>query len=106
MTDGLKKETLFLHYFVKLSDKEKKSAAKQLTKSQTTAISQVIYNAIKGTFKIDKAKLSEIKRHRTALYNIADKKTPFVQKRNIISRWIHPVVVILKEGLKWIPLKH
>ena len=106
MTDVLKKEALFLHYFVKLSNIEKRAIAKYMTKSQTTAISKIVYNAIKGSFSIDKSKLSELKRYRTALYNIADKKTSLKQKRNIISRRIGQVTAILKEGLKWIPVKH
>lgn len=106
MTDVLKKEAPFLQYFVKLNDKERRDIAKHMTKSQTIAISQIVYNAIKGSFKIDKSKLSELKKYRTALYNIAEKKTSFQQKRNIISRRIQQVTAILKEGLKWIPIKH
>ena len=103
MTDILKRESQFLHYFIKLTDSEKRSIAKHLTKSQTIAISQILLNAIKGSFKIDKSKLSELKRYKTSLYIIADKKTSLQQKRNLISRRIHQITVVLKEGLKWIP---
>lgn len=102
MTDVLKKELQFLHYFVKLNDSEKRSIVKNLTKSQTKAISQILLNAIKGSFKIDKSKLKDLKRYKISLYKVADKKTSLQQKRNLISRRIHQITVVLKEGLKWI----
>lgn len=103
MTDVLKKEAPFLQYFVKLSDSEKKSISKHLTKSQTSAISQILFNAIKGTFQLNKSQISELKRYRTSLYTIADKKTSLQLKRNLVSRRIRQVTLILKAGLKWIP---
>ena len=103
MINRLKKEAQFLHYFIKLTDSEKRTIAKHLTNSQVTAISQILFNAIKGSFKIHKSNLLELKRYRTSLYNIADKKTPLQQKRNLILRRIRQITVILKEGLKWIP---
>jgi len=103
MTDLLKKEAPFLRYFVQLSDNEKKSIAKHFTKSQLAAISQILFNAIKGTFKIDKSILPELKRYRTSLYNIAEKKTTLEKKKRLISRRIRQVTTILKEGLKWTP---
>lgn len=103
MTDLLKKEAPFLRYFVQLTDAEKKSVAKHLTKSQLTAISQILYNAIKGRFKIVKSALPELKRNRTSLYKIAEKKTSLGQKKSLISRRIRQVTLVLNEGLKWIP---
>ena len=103
MNSVLKKESPFLRYFVKLSESEKRAISKHLTKSQTTAISQILFNAIKGSFKIDKSKLLELKRCRTTLYIIADKKTPLQQKRKLISRRIRQITLVLIEGLKWIP---
>lgn len=103
MTDILKKEAQFLFYFIKLTDNEKKAIAKHLTKSQVLAISQIILNGIKGSFKIANSDLPELKRFRTSLYNISEKKTSIQQKRNLIARRIRQVTVILKEGLKWIP---
>lgn len=103
MTHVLKKEAQFLNYFIKLGDSEKRVIAKHLTKSQIAAISQILLNGIKGSFKIDKSNLPELKRYRVSLYTIADKKTSLQQKRNLISRRIRQVAVVLKEGLKWIP---
>lgn len=104
MMDILKKEAQFLHYFIKLADSEKVTIAKHLTNSQITAISQILFNAIKGSFKIAKSNLLEWKRYRTSPYNNADKKTPFQQKRNLIARKrIRKVIAVFKEGLKWIP---
>lgn len=103
MTQILKKEAPFLHYFIKLGDADKRNIAKHLTKSQITAISQVLLNGIKGSFKIDKISLPELKRYKVSLYAIADKKTALKRKQNLISRRIHQVTVVLKEGLKWIP---
>ena len=105
MDGELKKETLFLRYFIKLSNSEKKEIVKNLTKSQINAISAIIYNAIKNTFKIKTSDLDELKKYRSSLYAIVNKKTALKRKRSLISRRIKQVEIILNEGLKRIPLR-
>lgn len=103
MTDTLKKESAFLRYFISLKDSEKRQIAKHFTKTQTLAISQIVLNAIKGTFKIQKNDLPDLKRFRLDLYEIADKKTALQRKRSLVGKRIKQVTLILNEGLKWIP---
>lgn len=101
--DILKKEVDFLRYFIKLNESEKKDIAKHLTRSQTTAISQILLNGIKGSFKITKSKINVLRKHKSALYKIAEKHMSLQKKRILISKRIEQVSTILKEGIKWIP---
>ena len=105
MDNIIKQQSLFLHYLVKLSNGDKKAVIKNLTKAQCSAISSVIYNAIKKTFEIKSTDLNELKKYRSSLYLIADKKTSLKRKQALIARRLKQVTIILKAALKWIPIK-
>ena len=99
-----KRQILFLHYLVKLNDKERKSVIRNLTKEQVIAISWMILNAIKKTFEIKSSDLDDLKKYRSSLYLIANKSTSLKRKQNLIARRLKQVTIILNAGLKWIPL--
>jgi hypothetical protein len=86
MTELFQKEAVFYRYFITLSDSEKRQIAKNFTKTQTLGISQIILNAIQGTFKIRKDDLPELKRFRLDLYEIADRKSALQRKRVLIAK--------------------
>ena len=102
MMDLLKRQVDFIRYLVKLNESERKEIAKHLTTSQAKAISQIVFNCIKGSFKIKKSKLEDLKKHKLSLYKIADKKISLKEKRTLISKRIQQITIILKEAVKWI----
>jgi len=105
MNEVIKKEALFLHYFAKASDKDKRIITRSLTKSQIQAISGIIYNAIKNRFEIKTSDLDELRKYRSSLYLVANKTTPLKRKASLIARRLKQVSVILTSALKWIPAK-
>ena len=101
----LKKESLFLHYLLKLKERDVKTILKSAIKSQIDAISGIILNGIKKSFNLKTSEVKELKPHKASLYLIANKKTGITRKRRLLVRRYTQVLLILKAAKKWIPIE-
>ena len=101
----MRKEALFLHYVMRLSESERKYILRHLTKPQCRAVAGIIFNGLKKTFPIKLSDVKKIKKYKTTLYLIVNKNTNFEEKTKLLAQRAVQVAVILKAALKWIPIR-
>ena len=99
------KERLFLHYIAGLDKSNVKHIFKTLTKSQVQVISGIVYNGLMKTSEIKSADVNGLRKHKSALYLIANKRTGFIRKRKLITTRFREILLLVKAALKWIPIK-
>lgn len=106
MKNLLKKEGLFLHYLIKLSDSDKKRVLKNLTPSQVTALSGIIFNGVRKSFPLSKSDLKVLKKYNSSWRIIVRKNSGYKRKKSELVKRVREVSIILRAALKWIPLQN
>ncbi len=106
MKDVIEKQSLFLHYIVKLCDPDLRHMLKNLTAPQIKAISGIIYNLYQKHFQSCTVRLGRTK----AIQNIlipdrGQKRRQRNEKNALIARRWKQVLIILKAAIKLIPIK-
>ena len=98
----LKRESLFVHYLLKLKERAVKAILKYATKSQVDAISRIIFNGINKSFHLKPPEVKAPKPYKTSLYLIADKNTILDRKRKLLARRHKQALLILNAAKMWI----
>ena len=93
MTRLLKEQAAFLHFFPKATKVQQKFLLQHITKEQLQALTEVIYNLLKGSITLTKDEKKTLKRWATELRAIGNPKTGLKRKR------LHLKAVVISKTL-------
>ena len=105
MKDFLKKESLIVHYLLKLKEGEAKTILKSATKSHIAVICRIVLKRIKRSFDFKPSEVKTLKPCNTSLFFIANKNTGLNRKRKLLATRYKQVLLILNAAKKWLPLE-
>ena len=97
MSTTLKKHWTFLQLLLESeSSKQKKALLDTITRGQIIALSEIAHNLIQGTIPISTQTLNRLRKHRSLIELLGDKKTSVYTKKQAIRRRPSGILSLLK----------
>ena len=93
----------FLELFVKARLKQRKALLQTLTDQQLKAVSEIAHNVLIGNVPLTIEQQKTVKKYKSLLYVIGDKRISRVEKRRVIARGANPILYVIKIALEHVP---
>ena len=93
----------FLELFLQARLSQRKVLLQTVSDVQTKAISEIVHNVLKGNVPVTTEQQRVLRKYRTLLYTVGDKKIALSQKRRVIISGANPIRDLLGIALEHIP---
>ena len=103
MSQLLTSQRSFLELFVQAGLGQRKALLQSVSETQLKAISEIVHNVLKGNVPVTSEQQKTLKKYRTLLYTVGDKKITLSQKRRVIITGANPIRDVLRIALEHIP---
>ena len=82
----LKASEPFLNLPARSSAKRRKALLSQVTRNELKSLCEICLNILKGNIPLDDKTFHKLKRYKSKLRTLADKKTPLAEKKKIVNQ--------------------
>ena len=82
----LKSSEPFLRLLARSSAKRRKALLSQVTRDELKSLCEICLNILKGNIPLDDKTYNKLKRHKSKLRTLADKKTSSAHKQHIVNQ--------------------
>ena len=97
MSTTLKRHWSFLRLLLETeSSKQRKALLHTITPGQVKALSEIAHNLVQGTLTIPSQTLKPLRKHRSLVELLGDKKTSYLKKKEAIKRRLSGVISLVK----------
>lgn len=103
MSQLLSDQRTFLELLVKASLKQQKALLQTLSDLQLKALSEFVHNLLKGNVPLSNEQKKTLKKYRSMLYILGDKKRKPTEKKKAVLRGSNPIRLVLKIALEHVP---
>ena len=106
MSRLLTNERPFLELFVKAGLKQRKALLQTLTNQQLKAVSEIVHNVLIGNVPLTSDQQKALKKYRSLLYIIGDKRINRSEKKRVLGKGANPLLYALKialDHIQWPP---
>lgn len=93
----------FLEHFVRVGLKQRKAILQTISGVQLKAIGEIIHNVLKGNVPLSSEQEDYLKKHRSVLYVIADRKLRPNLKRQVLEKAANTIKYVLCVALEHLP---
>ena len=86
MTKRLEITEAFIHELARTTPRRRKVVLKHATNTQLKGLFELCLNIIRGNLPIDKTAFQRLKRHRTTIETLGNRRVPLYKKREILNQ--------------------
>ena len=103
MSQLLSSQRTFLEHYVQAGYKQRKALLQTVSEVQLKAIGEIVHNVLKGNVPLSSEQQNILRKHRSILYVLADRKLKTREKRQVLERAANPIQYVLNIALEHIP---
>lgn len=97
MSASLKKHWIYLQLLLESnSPKQRKALLNTITLDQVKALSEIAHNLIRGIIPISTQALNQLRKHRTLIRLLGDRKKSYINKKQAIKKRPSGILSLLK----------
>ena len=95
MSEKLKEEAVFFNFLLTTNEKQQQLLLKTITKTQMSALIEIIYNALHGNLIISESDIKRVKRYKNDIRRLVAKGLSFKRRKELLIKYFKQVLILI-----------